>query len=55
MRIVNRGMAAGAVLGAVLGVIAGWIGRDFLLWVPAAIAVGIGVAVIIEVARGPQV
>ena len=52
--LVNRGMAAGAVIGAVLGAIAGWIGRDFALWVPTATAIGVGIGLVIEVGRGPQ-
>jgi hypothetical protein len=47
-------MAAGAVIGAVLGAIAGWIGRDFALWVPTATAIGVGIGLVIEVGRGPQ-
>ena len=53
-RIVNRGMAAGAVLGAIVGVAAGWMDRDFGFWIPSATAIGIAVGLAIEVGRGPE-
>ena len=53
MRILNRGLAAGALMGAVVGTIAGFMSRDFGFWLPTAIALGVAVGLAIEVGRGP--
>jgi len=53
-RIVNRGMAAGALFGAIVGAVVGWFGHDLAFWVPTATAIGVGVGLVIEVGRGPQ-
>jgi hypothetical protein len=52
--IVNRVLAAGALFGAIAGAIVGWIGRDFGFWIPTATAIGVGIGLVIEVGRGPQ-
>jgi len=51
--IMNRRLAAGAVIGAIVGVLVGLVVRNFY-WVPTATAIGIGIGLVIEVSRGPN-
>jgi len=54
-RIVNRGMAAGALLGAIAGLVFGLLVRNLGFWIPTGTAIGVGIGLVIEVGRGPQV
>ena len=53
-RIVKRGMAAGALLGAIAGIVFGLVVSNLGFWIPTGTAIGLGIGLVIEVGRGPQ-